>query len=144
MRMAQNLIVLPVLAQILLPLLILPLMARARGRSMARRRQGMQDVALAGQNDWDEPAQKLAASFSNQFELPVLFYVVCAFALITRMVDAWMLGLAVLFVASRIVHAAIHIGPNIVRWRFAAFLFGVVMLTGMWALLAVRILAAGL
>ena len=89
MRMAQNLILLPVLAQILLTLVILALLPRARGASMRERRQRMQDMALAGKTDWNEQAQKTAASFDNQFELPVLFYVVAAFALITRMVDVW-------------------------------------------------------
>lgn len=143
MRMAQNLILLPVLGQMLLTLLILLLLPLARRRSMIERRQRVQEMALAGKSDWNEQAQKVAACFSNQFELPVLFYVICAFALITRMVDPWMLGLACLFVGARVVQAAIHIGPNIVMWRFAAYATGLACLVGMWGLLGWRILAAG-
>lgn len=143
MRIAQSLILLPVLAQILLTLVILALLPRARAASMRARRQRMQDMALAGKTDWNELAQKTAASFDNQFQLPVLFYVLAAFALVTRMVDAWMLGFACLFVLSRVVHAVIHIGPNVVAWRFAAYVVGLVVLAAMWMLLAWRIIAAG-
>ncbi len=141
--MPQNLILLPVLAQVLLTLVILVLLPRARAASMRERRQRMQDMALAGKTDWNEQAQKTAACFSNQFELPVLFYVVAAFALITRLADPWMFGLAILFVLSRIAHAIIYIGPNIVAWRFAAYAVGLLALLGMWGMLAWRIIAAG-
>lgn len=141
--MSQNLILLPILAQMLLTLLILGLLPIARGRSMRERRQQMQDMALAGKSDWNEQAQKTSNSFASQFELPVLFYAVCAFALITRTVDAAMLWLAVAFVATRFAHAAIHIGPNIVAWRFAAFALGLVALIAMIVRLAVAVIGAG-
>lgn len=141
--MPQNLILLPVFVQVLLTLVILALLPGARGRSMRERRQRMQDMALAGRTDWSEDARKTAASFANQFELPVLFHVVAAFALMTRMVDAWMLGLASLFVLSRIAHAIIHIGRNVVAWRFAAYAVGLVLLVAMWVLLAWRVIATG-
>ena len=141
--MPQNLILIPVLAQILLTLVILAMLPVARRRSMIERRQRMQDMALAAKTDFNAQAQKIAACFSNQFELPVLFYVATAFALITRSVDAWMLGLATVFVLSRIAHAIVHIGPNIVAWRFAAYAVGLLALIGMWARLALAIYTAG-
>ena len=54
----------------------------------------------------------------------MLFYAVVAFALITKGADALMIVLAWLFVLTRLVHAAIHIGPNKVRWRAPAFALG--------------------
>jgi hypothetical protein len=143
MRMIQNLVIIPVLAQILLTLVILALLPGARGRSMRERRQQMQDMALAGKTDWNEQAQKIAASFSSQFELPVLFYVVAAFALITRHVDIWLFGLACLFVLARIAHAIIHIGPNIVAWRFAAYAIGLASLVAMVLRLGWAVVATG-
>ena len=143
MRMAQNLILIPVLAQIMLTLIILGLLPLARRASMIERRQKLQDMAVAAKTDWSLQAQKVAASFSNQFELPVLFYVLCAFALMTRYVDPSIFGLACLFVLTRVVHAIIHIGPNIVAWRFTAFAAGLACLIGMWVRLAGAILAAG-
>ena len=81
------------------------------------------DLAL-GRVTWPEDADKRAANQRNQFELPVLFYAVVAFALISKGADFLMLVLAWLFVLTRLVHAAIHVGPNKVRWRSPAFALG--------------------
>ena len=43
-----------------------------------------------------------------------------------------MVVLAWLFVLTRIVHAAIHIGPNKVRWRSPAFALGFLIVAVMW------------
>ena len=40
-----------------------------------------------GRVAWPDDATKRAANFRNQFELPVLFYAVVAFALITKGAD---------------------------------------------------------
>lgn len=138
--MAQTEILLPALAQMLLTLVILGLLPIARSCSMRERRQRLQDMALAGKTDWNEQSQKIANSYASQFELPVIFYALVAFALITGKADAWMTGLAWLFLASRVVHAAIHIGPNIVAWRFPAFAAGLVALIAMIARLALGVL----
>ena len=140
MLRSQLLILIPVLMQMGLTLVILGLLPVARSRSMRQRRQNLQDMALAGKTDWNESAQKIASNFSSQFELPVLFYAISAFALITRSVDVWMIALAWTFTLSRCLHAAIHIGPNIVVWRFGAFALGLLALVGMMAQLAIAVL----
>ena len=64
------------------------LMAAARARAiegMARQR-GNPDLAR-GKTVWPDDAAKRAANYSNQFELPVLFYAVVAFALIANGAD---------------------------------------------------------
>ncbi|PPD27174.1 MAG: hypothetical protein CTY20_13190 [Hyphomicrobium sp.] len=144
MRIDQNLILLPVIAQVILTFAVLVMMGRARAQSMRERRQKMDDVALATATDWNENARKLANNYANQFETPVLFYVACLFALVTRSVDVALMVLALVFVASRIAHTAIHIGANRVTPRFTAFLVGVAALMGMWALLGWRVLTAAL
>jgi hypothetical protein len=141
--MSQNLILLPVFAQVLLTIVVLLLMGRARSHSMKSKRQRLQDLALARDADWDEAALKISNNFKNQFELPVLFYAVAAFALITRSVDVVMLGLAALFVATRVAHTIFHISSNIVLWRGAAYLVGLVALAALWIMLAWRVVASG-
>jgi hypothetical protein len=96
------------------------------------------DVAL-GQNAWNDAATKRANNFKNQFELPVLFYMAVALALILKQTDGILIGLAWVFALSRVVHAAIHIGPNIVLWRGAAYLVGMVALVALWSVLAIRV-----
>ena len=50
-----------------------------------------------------------------------------------------MVALAWAFVASRIVHAAIHIGPNKVRWRGPVFILGFLIVTAMWVKLFLHV-----
>jgi hypothetical protein len=54
-----------------------------------------------------------------------------------------MVVLAWLFVLSRLVHAAIHIGPNIVKWRGLVFILGAIVLLAMWLRLALHVAMAG-
>lgn len=141
--MSQNLILIPVFLQVLLTFAIMFAMGAARRQSMSERRKALQEMSLATDQDWTEDARKRANSYKNQFELPVLFYAVCAFALITRYVDPVMLVLASLFVLTRVAHAAVHIGSNVVIWRGSYFLAGFIVLAAMWLLLMWRVAAAG-
>ncbi|SRR5258706_1273761 len=141
--MHQNLILLPVFAQVILTYVILMRMGPLRSRSIEERGQITQDVALAGDGVWNESALKASNNYKNQFEIPALFYAVTAFALITGNADPWMLVLAWAFVLSRIVHSIIHVGVNVVLWRATAFAVGASILALMWLLLMWRVAVAG-
>jgi hypothetical protein len=129
----QVAILYPVFAQVLLTVVVYLLLLTARSRAIraAGRQRGSGDIAM-GRYAWPENAEKRAHNQRNQFELPVLFYAVAAFALIVGAVDLTLVALAWAFVASRVVHAAIHIGPNKVRWRGPAFVLGFLIVTAMW------------
>ncbi len=141
--MSQNLIVLPVAAQALLAFVVLFVMARPRARSQKERGQNLQDLALASNADWNEAALKAANNYKNLFEIPVLFFAAAAFALITRTVDGWMIGLAWLFVASRVLHTIIHVTSNTVMLRGPVFMVGFAAVLVMWVLIVWRVVAAG-
>jgi hypothetical protein len=136
----QTAILYPVFAQVLLTVVVYMLLFTARRRALrtAGSQRGSGDIAM-GRFAWPEDAEKRAHNQRNQFELPVLFYAVSAFALILNAADAIMLALAWAFVASRVVHAAIHIGPNKVRWRGPVFGLGFVIVTAMWAKLFLHV-----
>jgi hypothetical protein len=136
----QIAILYPVFVQVLLTVVVYSLLltARSRALSSAGRQRGSGDIAM-GRYAWPEEAEKRAHNQRNQFELPVLFYAVAAFALILGAVDLTLVALAWAFVASRLVHAAIHIGPNKVRWRGPAFIFGFLIVTAMWAWLFLHV-----
>lgn len=139
--MKPTAILLPVAVQALLTIVILIMMGPARSQSMRENGQQLSDADVQlGRNAWSEQATKLANNYKNQFELPVLFYAVAAFLLITSGVDYPMVALAWIFVLSRIAHTAVHIGPNVVIWRAVAFLVGVVALVAMWVKLTLHIL----
>jgi hypothetical protein len=96
---------------------------------------------------WPESVLQINNSIRNQFELPVLFYVVC-FALwameavgIVALVAAW------LFVLSRIVHAWIHLTSNYIPNRRRTFTVGwwillFMVLLAMWKLAGRALIAA--
>jgi hypothetical protein len=106
------------------------------------RQRGNPDLAM-GRVSWPDDAVKRSNNQRNQFELPVLFYAVVGFALILKGADTLMIVLAWLFVLTRIVHAAIHIGPNKVRWRSPAFALGFAIVVVMWIKLALHVAASG-
>lgn len=102
-----------------------------RFRAGKRGEVRLEDIALTGE-PWPEGPKKVANSLLNQFQLPVLFYLLCVLLLITNFVDIIHLVLAWGFVLSRLVHAYIHVGSNDVMKRFSAFLVGVIALSIMW------------
>jgi hypothetical protein len=140
----QVAILYPVFVQVLLVVVVGALMASARARAVKTmdRQRGNPDLAM-GRVEWPDDAAKRAASYRNQFEAPVLFYAVVAFALITKGADTLMIVLAWLFVLTRIVHAAIHIGPNKVRWRSPAFALGFAIVVIMWIKLFLHVVSSG-
>ena len=135
----------PVFAQVLLTFAVYGLLAVARARAVAAmdRQQRKNPELLLGRGSWPMDAEKRAANQRNQFELPVLFYAVVAFALIVKAADTAMIALAWLFVLSRILHAVIHIGPNEIRWRGPAFALGYLVLAVMWIKLLLHVLSTG-
>jgi len=138
-----SLILLPVLVQIVLTLVVLALVAGRRQASMRERGPSPQDMALARDEDCSKAARQAHNNSRNQFELPVLFYAVCTGALAAGLVDAWLLGLSMLFAAARLLHAVLHIGPNVVAWRGSVFAVGALTLIAMCARLGGRILTQG-
>lgn len=76
-------------------------------------------------------------SFHNQFEMPVLFFVVCLAAAVFGKETASMVYLAWAYFVTRLIHWLIHLTSNNVLWRFRAFVISNLVLFAMWILLAV-------
>ena len=143
--MSQVGIMYPVFVQVLLTIMVYGALFAARARAVRgmERKRGTPDIAM-GTVAWPDDAAKRANNQRSQFELPVLFYAVVAFALILKGADTIMIVLAWLFVLTRLLHAAIHIGPNKVRWRSPAFALGLLIVAVMWIKLLLHVLSAGL
>lgn len=129
----------PVLAQVLLTFIVLFGTGAARFKAIREGRVRVGEIAVSNE-PWPGEVRKFSNNFANQFETPVLFYVLVGAAMYIRATDVLMVVLAWLFVATRIVHAFIHTGRNDVLLRFRVFLAGVVVLIIMWALIALRLL----
>jgi len=131
----------PVFAQVLLTFALLIMMGRRRFAEVGAGRVRVGDIAL-GERNWPPRVQAAANAFSNQFELPVLFYALVPLALLTRKADLLFVVLAWAFVATRLVHAGVFVTSNHVPTRFRAYMAGVLVLFVLWAVFAVRILLA--
>lgn len=135
-------LVYPVMAQVLFTFVVMLWAGRVRFRAAAAGRVRLADIALS--NDaWPDDVRKVANNMNNQFETPLLFYVLCGVATTIGATGTVMAALAWVYVVSRLVHTAIHVTGNRVRHRFAAFALGMAALIVMWALIALRLLAAG-
>jgi hypothetical protein len=76
----------------------------------------------------------------NQFELPVLFYILIALALPLRHADLVIVLLSWVFVVLRFIHAGIFVTSNDARQRNLTWFAGALVLLAMWLYFALRIL----
>ncbi len=140
--MTTEIWLLPVFAHVLLVFALLGLTGSRRRAAILRGEVKLKDIALDN-SAWPEPMRKLANSYDNQFQLPVLFYAVMAFYVITGLQDSRAVVLAWGFVLTRYLHSWIHATTNYVPHRFLAFAAGVAILFGLWAWLFVRLYITG-
>jgi hypothetical protein len=137
--MSIPMILLPVFIQIGLTFALLLGMAGARGRALSSGETKIRDVALR-QANWPARAAQLGDCYSNQFEIPVLFYVLIALAMPLRHADLIIVMLSWVFVVTRFAHAGIFVTSNDVRTRSLAWFAGVLVLLAMWLYFALKIL----
>src|SRR5947209_8105325 len=133
-------ILIPTFVQVALTFGLLIRMAMLRGHDVRSGGVDLRKVALR-EPGWPARTSQTAYAYSNQFELPVLFFVLVCLLIPTRHADLIFVVLAWVFVLSRLVQAGIHVSFNNVRYRGAAFGFGAVVLILMWLIFAIRILS---
>ena len=109
-----------------------------RRAALMKREVHPRDIALREPN-WPVRATQFANSYLNQFEMPVLFYVLTILVLNTRQADLIFLILSWLYVILRIVQAWIHVTSNRVTYRGIAFGASTLVLLVMWVMFAIRI-----
>ncbi|MCX7173110.1 MAG: MAPEG family protein [Proteobacteria bacterium] len=138
--MSNNMILLPALAQVLLTMVLYGALAVAKAKAT---KSGLVDADRRALHDdaWPVSVTKINNNIRNQFELPVLFYVLTIVLWQLKETGMFAQSLAWLFVASRCVHASIHTGSNYVPARRKVFMFGcavVLVMAGVaaWAVLA--------
>jgi hypothetical protein len=139
--MPGNLILLPALAQILLTIIAYGALAAAKSRAVKGGHVDEGRRALHG-DAWPEGVIQINNNIRNQFEVPVLFYVLTIILWQLNATGVLAQSLAWLFVASRYVHAYIHTGSNYVPARRRVFMFGCVVVLAMAALALRAVLAS--
>ena len=94
----------------------------------------------AGKANWTGRAAQYGDCFNNQFQVPLLFYILIALALPLRHADLVIVLLSWVFVVTRFAHAGIFVSSNNIRQRGMAWFAGVLVLMAMWLYFALRIM----
>lgn len=89
----------------------------------------------------EQPERMLAATnhLNNLFQFPMLFYVTCLMTMVMGLSGPLLVALAWVFVATRIVHALIHLSYNNVIHRMLAFWTGAICVLAMWVVIALAV-----
>lgn len=118
-------------------------MLAVRVGEMKTHRIHPQQVALSGERAQRFRDTRASDNYNHLFELPVLFYALCALALASGEVASWLVIGAWTFVALRLVHSVIQCTYNKVFHRFLVFIAGYVLLAGLWVAVALGAIAGG-
>lgn len=136
--MNANLIFGPLLAQMLLTVAMFGLLGSRKARAVRLKKVDFKQTAL-DHSAWPDDVVKVSNNIANQFETPILFYIVCLILFQLNAVSAPVLILGWLYVATRVVHGCVHVSSNLVPIRLTAFAAGlsvlfVLMLVILWEL----------
>ena len=137
--MPVQFVLLPLFVEVILTFVLLFWLAPLRRGGFKSGVVREADIAL-GQKAWPQRTQQIANSFDNQFQLPILFYVLTILSIITRHADLIFVILAWIFVLSRIAHAYVHTTSNRVLVRGGIYGAGAFALAIAWLIFIVRIL----
>lgn len=128
--MNAKLIFWPLLVQVLLTFFAYVLLAVRKAAALRRQEVNLDRRALH-EDAWPESVIQVNNHIRNNFELPTIFYALVLSLYVLDAVDAIALGLASAFAASRVLHAWVHLGRNIVPIRRRIFMIGAVLLLAM-------------
>ncbi len=137
--MHADLIFIPVILQIFLVVWLYLVLGARKKRAAATGTVDETRRSLHA-DAWPDDVVQVNNCIRNQFELPVLFYVTCIMLWAMHLANIFTLVLALVFVLSRYVHAAIHIGSNFVPNRRRVFALGAVLILLLDLLIAYRLL----
>lgn len=87
-----------------------------------------------GKGSGGEPFEvaQVSQHVENLFEMPQLFYAVCAVLFLIQDKSVFTVYAAWAYFASRLLHSAVSLGGNNVTQRFAAFSLSVIIIGGLW------------
>jgi hypothetical protein len=134
-------VLLPLFVEVLLTFGVMFGMMYFRTSTLRSGETRFEDISLREPN-WPRRATQFGYAFANQFELPVLFYVLTILVIITHHADLLFVLLAWIFVLMRVLQAVVHVTNNNVRMRGAYYGVGALILFIMWIIYIVRIVFA--
>jgi hypothetical protein len=133
-------VLLPLFVHVTLTFVLLIGMFAYRRSALIKKEVRFSEIALR-QPNWPARATQFGNAYLNQFEMPLLFYVLTILILFTRQADFVFVLLSWVYVILRIVQSWIHVTSNRVNYRGLAFGASSLVLLIMWVLFAVHLYA---
>jgi hypothetical protein len=132
----EKAILYPMIAQGALIFSVLFLLAKRRLKAYADKQTDPKYFKLFEGSGEPENVTKVQRNFIIQYEMPVLFFVVCLMAALFGKADQVMVYAAWAYVAARTLHTLIHVTSNNVLHRFRSFMLSNLILLFMWVWVA--------
>ncbi len=127
----------PMFTQIGLSLVVLFWLAYSRIGRIAK--YGLPEIRKTG---FPVHVNNASDNFKNQFEVPVLFYALCFFFIVSGEVTAIVLALAWVFAIGRVLHALIQLTKNIIfPYRFGVFLITALSIVALFVVALLQLAA---
>ena len=136
-------ILLPVIALVLLTAVVWVRLYVERIRELKQRRIDPQSLATSASAGQTMQRVQASDNFRNLFEVPVLFYALCAVLASAQHVSSFFVIGAWVYVALRCIHSFIHLTYNRVMHRFAVYVLSTVILFVLWGVFGVQVLFLG-
>ena len=137
--MSVETILAPVFVLVALIFVLMFYMCGVRTTALQRRDVRIPDIVL-GQQNWPPRVTKIGNAYNNQFQLPLLFFVLVILAYLLKKADLLFVLMSWIFVISRVLHAFVHVTTNRLQTRFMIFAVGAIVLLIMWIIFALRVL----
>jgi hypothetical protein len=114
-------IIYPVLAHVLLVLLLFILLGKRKYSAAKARTVDLKETAM-NNKAWPKDVVLVSNNIANQFEVPVLFYVIALVCYLTQNINIVAVTCAWFFVVARYCHAYVHVTQNVVPIRLRFFI----------------------
>ena len=122
----------PIFAMVMLTVVIGAITLKSRFSSVKSGEVSPKYYKLMDGEDVPEIITKTTRCFNNQFEIPILFYVVCTLYISLGIESLLGVILAWLFVVLRCIHAYIHLTYNHILHRLSAFWLAFLSVIVLW------------
>lgn len=130
----------PMFMMVFITLGIMCLALAARVQSVMTGQVKARSYKLMDAEVYPDNVIKTTRNFNNQFEIPVLFYVVCLLFLVLDIDRSLGLVLAWSFVFARFFHVVVHITYNKLYHRMFAFWMGNILVAALWVTLVTKVI----
>lgn len=133
-------IFLPVVVHMLLVIALFFLLASRKMKAVKAKQVNPKETALDNKA-WTDDVIKVSNNIANQFETPLLFYVLCTVTFLVGLVDTVSLVFAWSYVVLRYVHCFVHIGSNTVPLRMKIFALSLLIILLMLLRIMITLIA---